>query len=92
MACIVPLTLFSWKTDDDACILSIDLHKASSNSDGDSGDAGTCGQARVKFKDGDNVVLWSAVLDWAVNAKVQHCARLRLLRGLVDAGCGALIP
>ena len=67
---LLPLT--SWKFGDEACVLSIDLHKASGSSDSDAGDADACGQARVKFKESDHAVLWSAVLEWAVNAKVHQ--------------------
>jgi hypothetical protein len=33
-----------------------------------------CAHATVKFKEGDHVTLWVAVLAWAVNAKVQKRA------------------
>ena len=67
VACVM-LTLSSWKAAEDACTLAIDLYKV----DGD--DADVCARVCVKFKENEHLAVWSAVLEWAVNAKVRKFA------------------
>ncbi len=66
------LTRCSWRVQpEDPCALCIDLHRPDCSNDDGGSDASLCAHATIKFKEGDHVTLWIAVLDWVLDAKVR---------------------
>lgn len=76
MSCCIRslLTRTSWKVGDTPCHLEVDLYKASNSSGDGAVDGDVCARASVKFREADHVVMWIAILDWAVNSKVRDGA------------------
>jgi hypothetical protein len=60
---------------EDACTLTVNLSSPEKTTVDNGSDDEIVARAVIKFQEADHVTVWSNILQWAVDAKVQHTLR-----------------